>query len=130
MTLPKTGVRPERHGSLMMEPGMYHIPAGAIGRGVPPVEPPRMGECCHHWIIAPLDGATSPAFCKRCGAEREFRNYAEGKGLAYRKCSECKETLPATKDFFPPSGGGGLRNKCRMCTPIKTTPTDWGKSDV
>ncbi len=33
--------------------------------------------CRHHWIIEVPNGPTSRGVCKRCGAEREFRNSSE-----------------------------------------------------
>lgn len=126
------GVNPEQHGSVMLGTGVYQLPPAAVGRGGPPVnlgtrsqalplDPVPDGECVHYWVIAPPDGATSFAFCKRCPAEREFRNYSEGKGARYRCCNTCRQTFPASNDFFPRNRSGGLRNKCHMCTPIKTT---------
>ncbi len=35
---------------------------------------PEAPTCQHHWIIETPHGATSRGRCKRCGAEREFRN--------------------------------------------------------
>jgi len=32
--------------------------------------------CQHHWLIETPRGAISRGYCKRCGAEREFRNSA------------------------------------------------------
>src|SRR3989337_4407616 len=32
--------------------------------------------CKHHWLIETPRGTTSKGRCKRCGAEREFRNSA------------------------------------------------------
>jgi hypothetical protein len=32
--------------------------------------------CQHHWLIESPHGAMSSGRCKRCGAEREFRNSA------------------------------------------------------
>ena len=34
--------------------------------------------CKHHWLIETPRGTTSKGRCKRCGAEREFRNSADG----------------------------------------------------
>lgn len=35
-------------------------------------------RCAHHWIIeTPHGGATSAAYCRKCGAERAFRNAME-----------------------------------------------------
>lgn len=34
-----------------------------------------MTDCVHHWLLAPSgNGPTSPAVCKRCGAERVYGN--------------------------------------------------------
>lgn len=33
--------------------------------------------CSHHWVIDTPNGALSGGRCKRCGAEREFRNSNE-----------------------------------------------------
>lgn len=35
-----------------------------------PVEP----VCAHHWQIDPPAGSSSHAVCRKCGAERDFRN--------------------------------------------------------
>jgi len=35
---------------------------------------PEAPTCRHHWLIETPRGATSKGRCKRCGAEREFRN--------------------------------------------------------
>jgi len=35
---------------------------------------PEAPPCRHHWLIETPRGATSKGRCKRCGAEREFRN--------------------------------------------------------
>ena len=36
-----------------------------------------MNHCVHHWKIAEVDGINpfSLGVCKKCGAEREFKNY-------------------------------------------------------
>ena len=33
--------------------------------------------CRHHWVIDTPNGALSGGFCKRCGAQKEFRNSSE-----------------------------------------------------
>jgi hypothetical protein len=33
--------------------------------------------CQHHWVIDTPNGALSGGRCKRCGANREFRNSSE-----------------------------------------------------
>lgn len=33
--------------------------------------------CRHHWVIEMPNGPTSRGVCKRCGAEREFKNSSE-----------------------------------------------------
>jgi len=38
-------------------------------------------SCAHHWLIETPSGETSPARCKRCGAERQFKNGLQHKGL-------------------------------------------------
>lgn len=45
----------------------------------PPVEERHEGEtaCRHHWLIEVPNGPTSRGVCKRCGAERVFRNSSE-----------------------------------------------------
>jgi len=35
------------------------------------------GECQHHWVIDTPNGSYSGGRCKRCGAERSFRNSNE-----------------------------------------------------
>ncbi len=47
--------------------------ASAVGERQPGLEVPT---CQHHWLIETPRGATSMGRCKRCGAEREFRNSA------------------------------------------------------
>ena len=39
---------------------------------------PEVPTCQHHWLIETPRGAMSNGRCKRCGAEREFRNSADG----------------------------------------------------
>ena len=41
-----------------------------------PQTTPEAPTCRHHWLIEPPGAATSKGRCKRCGAEREFRNSA------------------------------------------------------
>ena len=31
----------------------------------------------HHWLIEEAQGPTSRGLCRRCGAEREFKNWIE-----------------------------------------------------
>ena len=31
--------------------------------------------CTHHWLIDPPDGPVSKGVCKKCGAEKDFKNY-------------------------------------------------------
>jgi hypothetical protein len=38
------------------------------------VREPPTEQCVHHWIVAPPDGPTSGARCRRCGEERAFSN--------------------------------------------------------
>jgi hypothetical protein len=33
--------------------------------------------CRHHWVIDTPNGALSSGKCKRCGADKEFRNSSE-----------------------------------------------------
>ncbi len=33
--------------------------------------------CRHHWVIETPNGSHSGGYCKRCGAQRSFRNSAE-----------------------------------------------------
>jgi hypothetical protein len=33
--------------------------------------------CRHHWVIETPNGAVSEGHCKRCGADRAFRNSSE-----------------------------------------------------
>ncbi|MGH2607580.1 MAG: hypothetical protein ACRDHF_00705 [Tepidiformaceae bacterium] len=33
--------------------------------------------CRHHWVIETPNGSTSGGYCKRCGANKEFRNSTE-----------------------------------------------------
>lgn len=35
---------------------------------------PTSVRCVHSWRIEPPSGPTSAAWCKRCGAEKSFRN--------------------------------------------------------
>jgi hypothetical protein len=100
-----------------------HRPIAVIGRTplrMAPVKPIPDGECCHHWVIEPPNGATSKAFCKKCPAERQFLNFQmKGSGQAYRQCAECRETFPSTKAYFPRTSSGGLGSKCHMCKPVR-----------
>jgi hypothetical protein len=38
---------------------------------------PDAKTCKHHWRIARPSGGTSTGVCRRCGASREFLNYAQ-----------------------------------------------------
>jgi hypothetical protein len=35
------------------------------------------GDCTHHWVIEPPNGAVSQGKCKFCGIDQEFRNSFE-----------------------------------------------------
>ena len=35
------------------------------------------GDCTHHWVIEPPNGAVSKGKCKLCGIDQEFRNSFE-----------------------------------------------------
>ena len=35
------------------------------------------GDCTHHWVIEPPNGAVSRGKCKLCGVDQEFRNSFE-----------------------------------------------------
>lgn len=35
------------------------------------------GDCTHHWVIEPPNGAVSKGKCKLCGTAQEFRNSFE-----------------------------------------------------
>ncbi len=35
------------------------------------------GDCTHHWVIEPPNGAVSKGKCKLCGTDQEFRNSFE-----------------------------------------------------
>ena len=35
------------------------------------------GDCTHHWVIEPPNGAVSRGKCKLCGIDQEFRNSFE-----------------------------------------------------
>ena len=37
-------------------------------------------QCAHHWLIDRPNGPTSPAVCKLCGEQTEFRNSIPGTG--------------------------------------------------
>ncbi len=39
------------------------------------IESPATPEHAHHWRIEEPNGQSSHAICKKCGAEREFRNW-------------------------------------------------------
>ena len=39
---------------------------------------PEVQVCQHHWVIDRPNGPTSPGFCRNCGEQRDFLNYAEG----------------------------------------------------
>lgn len=41
------------------------------------VENEVTATCRHHWVIDTPSGSVSGARCKRCGADREFRNSSE-----------------------------------------------------
>ncbi len=53
--------------------------APRVKKNAPVAETPvaAKGGCAHHWVIEPPNGAVSPARCKRCGAQSEFRNSFE-----------------------------------------------------
>jgi hypothetical protein len=38
------------------------------------VETPAELRCVHHWRIESPSGAVSHGICRKCGAERDFRN--------------------------------------------------------
>ena len=37
--------------------------------------PTNPGTHVHHWLIAEVEGPTSEGECRRCGAQRTFRNW-------------------------------------------------------
>ncbi len=41
-------------------------------------EPDARTNHAHHWLIAAQQGPHSPAFCRLCGANREFANSFDG----------------------------------------------------
>lgn len=53
-------------------PGTVHKPWEIVAAPERPAE-----ECLHHWVIETPNGAFSAGHCKRCGAERRFRNSSE-----------------------------------------------------
>lgn len=40
-----------------------------------------MTDCCHHWLIEPVNGETSKGHCKICGDTRDFFNDADHRDL-------------------------------------------------
>lgn len=37
----------------------------------------RLVDHAHHWVLDEPNGPVSNAVCRRCGAEREFRNWLD-----------------------------------------------------
>lgn len=87
--------------------------ASAVEERQPALEAPT---CQHHWLIETPRGATSMGRCKRCGAEREFRNSATDRlwendsGSGYSPWSGVRSIPKATDDdevAAAPRFGGG-----------------------
>lgn len=68
---PSTGWRRQQHQELRLRGSIASQPA-------PVAEPSEApGRCAHHWKIEEPNGTFSAGVCKRCGAEKSFRNYDE-----------------------------------------------------
>ncbi|GEM_PF-3008923 len=51
--------------------------------------------CAHHWILETPKGPVSAGVCKKCGEQKEFRNYLEG--------TSWDREIPGLKFEIPPA---------------------------
>ena len=66
------------------------------------------GECVHHWVIDPPNGAVSQGRCKTCGEEKEFRNSFEYSSWYGNKSPGAKGGVSGPQKGAPTSGAAPI----------------------